>query len=113
MLAPEHVLRRCGAPAPEPARSLVRLLGVRHLGEGVTLVTTSHSRLTRWCGAVDAIHACTMPLLVIVRPAFQRAAAFSLMISGALALLEDLGVRERASAGHGDRGSDATEPASG
>lgn len=88
LLAPDAGLRRCHAPNPGSARFVVRLLGLRHLGEGSALTTAPYPRTCRWCSAIDAVHACTMLGLVVRKPAYQRAAAVSFAISGALALLE-------------------------
>lgn len=88
LLAPEAGLRSCHAPISGSARVVVRLLGLRHLGEGLALITVPHPRTCRWCSAIDAVHACTMLGLAVRKPAYQRAAAVSFTVSGVLAVLE-------------------------
>lgn len=85
VLAPRTCLSRCRAPDAASAILLVRLLGVRHMAEGLALASATAPTARRWCGRIDAAHAITMVGLAVGRLEYRRAAAVSLAVSGVLA----------------------------
>lgn len=78
----------CQAPVSGSAILLIRVLGLRHMAEGVALAAVRSPDAPRWCGLVDAAHAVTMAGLAACQPPYRRAARLSLAVSGVLAVSE-------------------------
>lgn len=88
LLAPRTGLLFGRAPDTGPRTALVRVLGLRHMAEGLALAAAPSPTTRRWCAAVDSSHALTMVGLAIRKPAYRRAAVVSLGVSGMLSVLE-------------------------
>jgi hypothetical protein len=69
-------------PADAGARGFVRLLGIRHLSEGVALALYPSERVLGFAAATDLAHGASLPLLARRLVAHRRALA----INGATAL---------------------------
>ncbi len=98
LLVPGSGLRTIGAgPSDARTRRVARLLGARHLLQG--LVAVRHRSRSAMLGgaAVDATHAATMLVLTIRRPDYRRPAIASALTAGCFAVagLRAAGRRER------------------
>ena len=62
---------------PRPPAWLVRVLGSRLLAQGLLEYTQPRRRVVLACAAVDAVHAASMVMAAITRPAYRRTAAVS------------------------------------
>lgn len=89
LLAPDRVLECWGDPPGETVRIAARVLGARHLAEGLLQLASAGQVGRSWTRGVDAIHAATMLPLALRGPvAYRHAALISLIISGAFAALD-------------------------
>jgi hypothetical protein len=83
LAAPSAVLELVRVePENRSARRFVRLLGARHLTEGVALVLWPSTTSSNWAAATDLAHAASVAILAWRLPAHRR----SLAANGATAL---------------------------
>jgi len=62
---------------PRPPAWLVRVLGSRLLAQGLLECTQPRRQVVLACAAVDAVHAASMVMAAITRPAYRGTAAVS------------------------------------
>ncbi len=84
---PDSVLSGPGDPPPGYVRSAARVLGVRHLVEGVLLARRARQPPPEWSIAVDALHGISMVGLALARPPLRRDALRSATCAFGLAAL--------------------------
>ena len=70
-----------GEPATEAELVTVRLLGLRHLGQGVAVFARPAAPWALGAPLVDALHAVSMGALVRLSPRYRRVAASSAVSS--------------------------------
>lgn len=78
------------APDPQALRLGARVLGIRHVTQGLALAGWPGRRSRRISVLTDLAHASSMGLLAAARPAYRPAALRSLTASALLALLTPL-----------------------
>lgn len=83
LTAPRGVLGVIGTPATPGVVGLTRVLGARHLLQGLVLVLAHHPPL-RVTAGVEAVHAATMIAAAVV-PRYRRAALVSAVVAAGLA----------------------------
>jgi len=90
LLAPQAVLQRLLHQRATPTqRRVLRVLGVRHLLQALTLWRWPTPRLLRGGAAIDGVHASTMVLLGTLKPQ-QRTLALTDAAAETLLLAADL-----------------------
>ncbi|WP_324785919.1 hypothetical protein [Streptomyces sp. H51] len=79
---PAAVLRRCPrTPASKAADTVVRLLGARHVLQGLT--TAAGVVPATWAVVPDALHAATMAILALDSKRWRTAACVDLAVASA------------------------------
>jgi hypothetical protein len=78
---PGPVLEAFGAPPDQPAETVARVLGARHVAQAVA---TRRGRFARVGAAVDALHAASMFAFAAVDDVHRRAALVDGTIAAAL-----------------------------
>ena len=92
VLTPARVARTAAGRGPVAPPVIVRILGLRMVGQGA-LTVARPSRVALEIGAgTDAIHALSMAALIAVAPKYRRTALVSASIAGA-SLAASLGAR--------------------
>jgi hypothetical protein len=89
---PDLPLRLGGGLDSRGVRIAVRVLGARHLAEGIILGGAKDDRPRRWIVAIDTVHALSMLGLSAASPRLRRDALLSAASAGtlvALSLSED------------------------
>ncbi len=61
----------------QPAALVVRVLGVREIGQGVVLLACPRREVALVASGVDALHAASMVAAALVFPAYRRSALTS------------------------------------
>jgi hypothetical protein len=84
---PGDVLRAASAPAPRPARRVVRLLGARVVLQQVAVLAVPTRPLVLLGAAVDVLHAASMVGAAVAWPRYRRAAASGAVSASASAVL--------------------------
>ena len=92
VLFPRQLLALCRGDRSRPVVVSARLLGARHLLEGVVLTSERRRTPPGWMIAVDLVHALSMLALAAVRPRLRRDALLS---AGGAFFLGGLSLRER------------------
>ena len=89
LIAPERVaaLERGGRPGTGTT-TVARLLGARHLTQGITVLATGTARAHGVGGAVDALHAASMVPWAALARSDRRYYVTSGVVAASLALLE-------------------------
>jgi hypothetical protein len=88
LLAPDRLLAATGEP-PEPAtRVAARVLGWRHLAQGIALRLLAKPSAAGVGGVVDGLHCASMLAAAALSRRHRRAAAASGLLAGALAAVE-------------------------
>jgi hypothetical protein len=85
LLAPRQVLALSGGDRSQPVVLAARLLGARHLLEGLILSSEHRRTPPCWMVSLDLVHAASMVALAAYRPRLRRDALLS--ASGAAALV--------------------------
>ncbi|MGI8680874.1 MAG: hypothetical protein ACR2JO_01810 [Mycobacteriales bacterium] len=81
-MRPHRVSREVSGGSSVGANWL-RLLGARHLGQGIALLGRPTSRVLSGSAAVDGLHAASMVMLALASPAYRRPAALSAAVATA------------------------------
>ena len=89
LVAPQRVAALVlGRPAGEAATRVARLLGARHLAQGVAVLATGSAPAHRVGGGVDALHAASMVPWAALTRTDRRYYVTSGVVAATLALLE-------------------------
>jgi hypothetical protein len=92
LLAPRQLLALGGGDRSQPVVRAARLLGARHLAEGIVLSSEHRHTPPAWMIGADLVHAVSMLGLALLRPRLRRDALLS---AGGALLLVGLSLRER------------------
>ncbi len=92
ILVPGQLLALCGGDRSQPVVLAARLLGARHLFEGLLLGHEHRRTPPVWMVSADVLHATSMLALAVARPRLRREALIS---AGAASVLVGLSLRER------------------
>ncbi|MHB1777392.1 MAG: hypothetical protein ACYCU7_15590 [Acidimicrobiales bacterium] len=87
LVAPGRLLRRAGGPGADDrrARGVVRVLGFRHLGQGVLELADRRPGAVGAGAVVDALHSASMAALAVADRRHRRPAALDGARAGSLA----------------------------
>lgn len=92
VLGPRQVLALGGGDRSRPVVLAARLLGARHVLEGLVLRSEQRRTPPAWIVSADVLHATSMVALAVARPRLRRDALLS---AGGALVLVGLSLRER------------------
>jgi hypothetical protein len=92
LAAPGAVLALCGGDRSRPLVVAVRILGARHVIEGVVMGAEHERRPPQWMIGIDVVHAASMLVLATLSHRLRRDALASAASASALI---GLSLRER------------------
>jgi len=78
-----HPVSRAISGGSSVGANWLRLLGGRHVGQGIALWGWPTSRVLAGSAAVDGLHAASMVMLALASPAYRRPAALSAAVATA------------------------------
>lgn len=78
-----HPVSRAISGGSSVGANWLRLLGGRHVGQGIALLGWPTSRVLAGSAAIDGLHAASMVMLALASPAYRRPAACSAAVATA------------------------------
>jgi len=88
LLAPDRVLAGIGESAARETRIAVRVLGARHLAQGILLRLVADRSALALGAAADCLHCASMVAAAALSRRHRRATILSGVLAGMLAILE-------------------------